>query len=106
MVECELQWRKDIYITVLCFNRYMVECELFHLHETLYILHSFNRYMVECESYQIGNALCRGISFNRYMVECELGKRTQLDNVHLVLIDTWWNVNILISAQQMQLLTF
>ena len=33
-------------------------------------------------------------SFNRYMVECELSRKAGFINHFRVLIDTWWNVNI------------
>ena len=57
----------------------------------------FNRYMVECELtiYQIPLYLVR--SFNRYMVECELNDMYQIVKANKVLIDTWWNVNFIIS---------
>ena len=35
------------------------------------------------------------ISFNRYMVECEYVVIKTSDKRSPVLIDTWWNVNIL-----------
>ena len=35
------------------------------------------------------------LSFNRYMVECECLKMQNYLLLHLVLIDTWWNVNII-----------
>ena len=54
----------------------------------------FNRYMVECESHFGSCVFVRSRCFNRYMVECEflsyLCRRTFL----IVLIDTWWNVNV------------
>ena len=34
------------------------------------------------------------VSFNRYMVECEYVKYGSRAYRYLVLIDTWWNVNI------------
>ncbi len=36
----------------------------------------------------------RQARFNRYMVECELGKGALTSVKALVLIDTWWNVNL------------
>ena len=33
-------------------------------------------------------------SFNRYMVECELDNAFTYRRDTLVLIDTWWNVNV------------
>ena len=35
------------------------------------------------------------LSFNRYMVECELYTHSEPHIEEIVLIDTWWNVNIL-----------
>ena len=40
--------------------------------------------------------MCNGYySFNRYMVECEFIRKRMSAQIFLVLIDTWWNVNIL-----------
>ena len=36
--------------------------------------------------------------FNRYMVECEYKLGAGVEEVTLVLIDTWWNVNKLFSS--------
>ena len=33
--------------------------------------------------------------FNRYMVECEFIRKRMTAQIFLVLIDTWWNVNLL-----------
>ena len=35
------------------------------------------------------------MGFNRYMVECEYQISTELPAGYRVLIDTWWNVNVL-----------
>ena len=55
---------------------------------------SFNRYMVECESERYFKRLDFTNSFNRYMVECEFQKIFNFICEKIVLIDTWWNVNI------------
>ena len=34
------------------------------------------------------------LSFNRYMVECELVMQSLRLRILMVLIDTWWNVNL------------
>ena len=34
------------------------------------------------------------LRFNRYMVECKLNDLPITTTLFLVLIDTWWNVNI------------
>ena len=34
-------------------------------------------------------------SFNRYMVECEYTTKSRREDRFYVLIDTWWNVNII-----------
>ncbi len=39
--------------------------------------------------------LCENHSFNRYMVECEFAQTMGTDYYPAVLIDTWWNVNVL-----------
>ena len=54
---------------------------------------SFNRYMVECEYKGAVVLQIASISFNRYMVECEFIVHLRHLQKHLVLIDTWWNVN-------------
>ena len=36
----------------------------------------------------------QNISFNRYMVECESVKKIRIFRIKIVLIDTWWNVNL------------
>ena len=43
-----------------------------------------------------------GMSFNRYMVECELCDYVEALKVELVLIDTWWNVNMMVIPIWMQ----
>ena len=35
-----------------------------------------------------------GFCFNRYMVECEFEKMSVGQSRTVVLIDTWWNVNV------------
>ena len=55
---------------------------------------SFNRYMVECESSWQPFYLLTDHGFNRYMVECELKSTVFLYFSVIVLIDTWWNVNV------------
>ena len=54
----------------------------------------FNRYMVECEYTEVRNAGIECQSFNRYMVECELIFIDVVYLFYIVLIDTWWNVNV------------
>ena len=50
--------------------------------------------MVECEfAYNIGT-IAGLTSFNRYMVECESFEYYINSFCFTVLIDTWWNVNI------------
>ena len=55
---------------------------------------SFNRYMVECEYVFKERAALERRSFNRYMVECESVKKIRIFRIKIVLIDTWWNVNL------------
>ena len=56
---------------------------------------SFNRYMVECESLIGMSGLLCSLSFNRYMVECECTCQILIySDMRIVLIDTWWNVNL------------
>ena len=38
------------------------------------------------------------ICFNRYMVECELIRASVIFLMLKVLIDTWWNVNTIITV--------
>ena len=45
------------------------------------------------------------IRFNRYMVECESTQAVFCDLLALVLIDTWWNVNINFSGKMAQMST-
>ena len=33
-------------------------------------------------------------NFNRYMVECEFRRFNHIRRIYIVLIDTWWNVNV------------
>ena len=51
--------------------------------------------MVECESWTPPLLLSNTNSFNRYMVECEFMNNDGVRIDWLVLIDTWWNVNLL-----------
>ena len=67
---------------------------------TMKELFSFNRYMVECELGDSLSDIASGLSFNRYMVECELVRTAVIFFMLKVLIDTWWNVNKLISGGQ------
>ena len=55
---------------------------------------SFNRYMVECEFQIPSFCLVCLYCFNRYMVECELLTSPDTSAGIIVLIDTWWNVNL------------
>ena len=50
--------------------------------------------MVECECLTKDTAVLKARCFNRYMVECELEKQSRLIADLIVLIDTWWNVNL------------
>ena len=50
--------------------------------------------MVECEFWTVFIATQKMNGFNRYMVECEYKLGAGVEEVTLVLIDTWWNVNI------------
>ena len=58
---------------------------------------SFNRYMVECECVTASIRLLTIQRFNRYMVECEFLTVYLYQLLNLVLIDTWWNVNVSVS---------
>ena len=51
--------------------------------------------MVECEYLAFMEIFAHLDGFNRYMVECESILTAQQLSEILVLIDTWWNVNIL-----------
>ena len=51
--------------------------------------------MVECESATKNNQSETNTRFNRYMVECECIYSKGFSKAVYVLIDTWWNVNIL-----------
>ena len=55
----------------------------------------FNRYMVECESKPGRVVPLRFSRFNRYMVECEFLRSFFSASGKHVLIDTWWNVNVI-----------
>ena len=59
--------------------------------------------MVECEldSHSIRSG--QGRSFNRYMVECECLPLLISPWMLLVLIDTWWNVNLHLSGVALML---
>ena len=57
-------------------------------------INRFNRYMVECEFKPEAISDSESPSFNRYMVECEYRHRVNVDSSFIVLIDTWWNVNV------------
>ena len=50
--------------------------------------------MVECEYVFKERAALERRSFNRYMVECESVKKIRIFRIKIVLIDTWWNVNL------------
>ena len=55
----------------------------------------FNRYMVECKYSCFYLSFILAISFNRYMVECKfIGTCVSVPYLG-VLIDTWWNVNLI-----------
>ena len=85
MVECECYFHSNAQRQIFRFNRYMVECELEFEIKGQNASHSFNRYMVECEcknSYRIGQ---------------------KHDSV---LIDTWWNVNVLLRLHNRLLSLF
>ena len=72
----------------------MVECESPQSHRIHQFREGFNRYMVECEyiaRFRFFKRICR---FNRYMVEGEYSLSKISFALSLVLIDTWWNVNM------------
>ena len=50
--------------------------------------------MVECESSTAMLTEFVDFCFNRYMVECEYITNFAIGGIYLVLIDTWWNVNL------------
>ena len=75
----------------------MVECEFSKELGSIGRLHGFNRYMVECESLSDLLKVYIANRFNRYMVECEFYQILLYQGHIFVLIDTWWNVNNLIS---------
>ena len=50
--------------------------------------------MVECESNSVSIAVLVVTRFNRYMVECESFEHYINSFTRMVLIDTWWNVNL------------
>ena len=75
------------------FNRYMVECEFRFKRLRVRIRHRFNRYMVECEFYfdcisHFYQPVLIDTWWNVNMVTASFLKCCQK-----VLIDTWWNVN-------------
>ena len=51
--------------------------------------------MVECECCSAVQTTNDDVSFNRYMVECEWNQVVPDEYLIAVLIDTWWNVNII-----------
>ena len=50
--------------------------------------------MVECEFVFLVNIMHLLTRFNRYMVECECCNSDSGYQIFIVLIDTWWNVNL------------
>ncbi len=76
----------------------MVECEYIIIGGLDSGTIGFNRYMVECESTFLLISLILYRGFNRYMVECELITYPSFSILYTVLIDTWWNVNLMKSA--------
>ena len=73
----------------------MVECESLTNYDVYYYACSFNRYMVECESSIKDIIFFNLLGFNRYMVECEFICCQIKRTAEIVLIDTWWNVNVI-----------
>ena len=71
----------------------------FDLYTFIHVIR-FNRYMVECEFIFHNNPPYSSASFNRYMVECECKNQKYVQCLQIVLIDTWWNVNVKASCQQ------
>ena len=63
--------------------------------------------MVECEYTRTGSETESATGFNRYMVECEYSLSNISFALSLVLIDTWWNVNLkrgYITQQELEVL--
>ena len=115
MVECEFNEELLGIGEYDGFNRYMVECEYakqkFGSNQIIVLIDTwwnvnilplcvssnvsgFNRYMVECECFLYLQFNCCDHAFNRYMVECEYDKFASNWFAYIVLIDTWWNVNV------------
>ena len=65
---------------------------------------SFNRYMVECE-YTLGVSILSALTvlidtwWNVNMIQIQ-----KIPNLFLVLIDTWWNVNMVLMDWQKALI--
>ena len=55
---------------------------------------------------ETGCRACNRLRFNRYMVECEYSLSNISFALSLVLIDTWWNVNMILSILKMGKLRF
>ena len=53
--------------------------------------------MVECECGSKKPRFYKTFCFNRYMVECEFEAEKALSKKKAVLIDTWWNVNDIVT---------
>ena len=58
--------------------------------------------MVECEYPTYRLIVFAKNRFNRYMVECESIRQSDVDRKGTVLIDTWWNVNLVSTTVQSQ----
>ena len=95
MVECEFYLIGFQFPLRIRFNRYMVECECELPNRYFLTQVGFNRYMVECEFVEFTNITRSRYSFNRYMVECESNSVAVTYSSLIVLIDTWWNVNLI-----------
>ena len=71
----------------------MVECEFFPSSEYKPPLYCFNRYMVECESLYIPVNLFPRLVLIDTWWNVNVLRVSYFDLQEFVLIDTWWNVN-------------
>ena len=62
--------------------------------------------MVECEYGLLSAGATDDDCFNRYMVECEFRSIIITLNTRLVLIDTWWNVNLIAYSGESKSMSF
>ena len=100
-MECKSLYQQGYSQCHLRINRYIMECKLNFSNFKFSHYLGINRYIMECKYSTAGDFSRTFFGINRYIMECkfkcsEMGRRFYKE-----LIDTLWNVNMLLQPRTM-----